>query len=100
MLLRGEFEVSWAGASHRIGPRADVFSAYPHAVYLPAERPVPGRSPRAACEIADARAVSNKRLEPRVIRPHDCGFEIRGGGNATRQIVDIVAAGVSRPTGC
>jgi 5-deoxy-glucuronate isomerase len=25
-----------------------------------------------------------------VIRPEDCGFEIRGGGNATRQIVDII----------
>ena len=39
MLLRGEFDVSWAGASHRIGPRADVFSGYPHAVYLPARTP-------------------------------------------------------------
>ena len=25
-----------------------------------------------------------------MIRPEDCGYEIRGGGNATRQIVDIV----------
>ena len=25
-----------------------------------------------------------------MIRPEDCGFEIRGGGNATRQIVDIM----------
>ena len=32
-------------------------------------------------------------LEPRVIRPEDCGEEIRGGGNATRQIVDIVPPG-------
>jgi 5-deoxy-glucuronate isomerase len=39
VLLRGEFEVRWAGASHRIGPRADVFSGYPHAVYLPARTP-------------------------------------------------------------
>ena len=30
------------------------------------------------------------RLAPRVIRPADCGYEIRGGGNATRQIVDIM----------
>jgi 5-deoxy-glucuronate isomerase len=89
VLLRGEFEVSWAGASHRIGPRADVFSGYPHAVYLPA--PTPFRVvARAACEIADARSASKKALEPRVIRPQDCGYEIRGGGNATRQIVDIV----------
>ena len=29
-------------------------------------------------------------FDARVIRPEDCGFEIRGGGNATRQIVDIM----------
>ena len=32
-------------------------------------------------------------LPARIIRPEDCGFEIRGGGNATRQIVDIVPPG-------
>ena len=41
-------------------------------------------------ELADGRAPSRKRLEPRLIRPEDCGYEIRGGGNATRQIVDIL----------
>ena len=35
------------------------------------------------------RAV-HRRFEPRLIAPADCGFEIRGGGNATRQIVDIL----------
>ena len=89
VLLRGEFEVSWAGASHRIGPRADVFLGYPHAVYLPARTPFRIFAP-VACEIADCRATSTKALEPRVIRPDDCGYEIRGGGNATRQIVDIL----------
>ena len=89
VLLRGEFEVSWAGASHRIGPRADVFSGYPHAVYLPARTPF-RIAARGACEIADTRAASTKALKPRVIRPGDCGYEIRGGGNATRQIVDIL----------
>ena len=89
VLLRGEFEVSWAGASHRIGPRADVFLGYPHAVYLPARTPF--RIVAAvACEIADCRAVSTQARKPQVIRPEDCGYEIRGGGNATRQIVDIL----------
>ena len=89
VLLRGAFDVSWAGASHRIGPRADVFLGYPHAVYLPARTPF--RIVAAvACEIADGRAASTRKLEPRVIRPEDCGCEIRGGGNATRQIVDIL----------
>ena len=94
VLLRGAFEISWAGASHVVGPRADVFTAYPHAVYLPARTPF-RLVARAACEIADTRAASKKHgapgdLEPRVIRPEDCGYEIRGGGNATRQIVDIL----------
>jgi 5-deoxy-glucuronate isomerase len=90
VLLRGEFDVEWDGASHRVGPRADVFTAYPHAVYLPAGTRFRIVA-RAACEIADARAASTATHAPRVIRPGDCGFEIRGGGNATRQIVDIVA---------
>lgn len=89
VLLRGEFEVRWAGASHRIGPRADVFLGYPHAVYLPARTPF-RLVARMTCEIAECRAASKKALEPRVIGPEDCGYEIRGGGNATRQIVDIL----------
>jgi 5-deoxy-glucuronate isomerase len=89
VLLRGEFDVSWAGASHRIGPRAEVFGAYPHAVYLPCRTPFRIVA-RSACEVADARVASAKPLQPRVIRPEDCGYEIRGGGNATRQIVDII----------
>jgi 5-deoxy-glucuronate isomerase len=92
VLLRGEFEVSWAGASHRIGPRADVFSGYPHAVYLPARTPFRIVA-RASCEIADARVASKRALAPRAIRPEDCGYEIRGGGNATRQIVDVMPPG-------
>ena len=80
------------GATHRVGPRADVFLGYPHAVYLPARTPFRIVA-SVACEIADCRAPSTRALAPRVIRPEDCGYEIRGGGNATRQIVDIVPPG-------
>src|SRR3954463_1083363 len=89
VLLRGEFDVTWVGASHRIGPRAGVFDGYPHAVYLPARTRFRVVA-RTACEIADARTASTRMLEPQVIRPADCGYEIRGGGNATRQIVDVL----------
>ncbi len=41
-------------------------------------------------EIAECRAPSTALLEPRLITPAECGYEIRGGGNATRQIVDIL----------
>jgi len=94
VLLRGLFDISWGGGRHRVGPRADVFASYPEAVYLPAGtafRIVAGEP----CEIADCRATTSTpgrrpRLEPRMIRSGDCGYEIRGGGNATRQIIDIM----------
>jgi 5-deoxy-glucuronate isomerase len=72
-----------------LGPRADVFSAYPHALYLPPETRfrVTVEEPT---ELADGRAPARTRFDARVVRPEDCGFEIRGGGNATRQIVDIM----------
>jgi 5-deoxy-glucuronate isomerase len=101
VLLRGSCRVEFSSTSLRagadgaatLGPRADVFSAYPHAMYLP-----PRTTFRVIAdeltELGDGRAPARKRFEPRAIRPEDCGYEIRGGGNATRQIVDIMPPGV------
>jgi 5-deoxy-glucuronate isomerase len=89
ILLRGTFDIRWDDDTHTVGPRADVFSSYPHAVYLP-PRTRFRLVARQRCEIADARVASTRQLSPRLIRPEDCGYEIRGGGNATRQIVDIM----------
>ena len=74
-----------------LGPRRSVFTDYPHALYLPARTSFRVQAD-VATELADARAPSRPGgpVEPRHIRPEDCGFEIRGGGNATRQIVDIM----------
>ena len=92
VLLSGLASVTWSGdrrGSASLGPRRDVFSDYPHAVYLP-----PGTTfevhARRHTEIAECRSPTTKRLPARVIRPVDCGFEVRGGGNATRQIIDIL----------
>ena len=89
VLLEGECGVSWNGGECRLGPRASVFRSYPHAVYLP-----PGASftvdASVRTEVADCRAPADTAHPARVVRPQDCGFEIRGGGNATRQIVDIL----------
>ena len=99
VLLRGHCRIEFDGGSAELGPRRNVFDSYPHALYLPpktAFRVVAeqltelgdGRAPASAKATAGKPAPS--KLEPRVIRPQDCGFEIRGGGNATRQIVDII----------
>ena len=94
VLLGGLASVSWSpggGEAATLGPRRDVFSDYPHAVYLPPRTAFEVRA-RRATEIAACRSPTATRLTPRVIRPVDCGFEVRGGGNATRQIIDILPA--------
>ncbi len=90
ILLRGSCEVRIDGGAPQIfGPRRSVFESYPHAVYVPA-----GHDARLEAgevtEIGLCRAPSTAALEPRLVGPSDCGFEIRGGGNATRQIIDIL----------
>ena len=92
VLLEGFCDVECAGERHTLGPRADVFTAYPHAVYLPPGTKFTVRAgPRTL--VAECAAPARGRLPIRVIRPEDCGFEVRGGGNATRQIVDILPPG-------
>ena len=92
VLLSGLASVTWSpghGNPVQLGPRRSVFTDYPHAVYLP-----PGTSfeIRAAqlTEIAECRSPTTRRFAAREIRPEDCGIEVRGGGNATRQIIDIL----------
>jgi 5-deoxy-glucuronate isomerase len=72
-----------------LGPRRDVFTDYPHALYLPPQTAFRITADQAT-EIADGRAPARKRFDARVIAPENCGLEIRGGGNATRQIIDIM----------
>ena len=90
VLLRGTCRIEHAGRAATLGPRADVFSAYPHAVYLPPRTEFRVIADELT-ELGDGRAAARRSFEPRVIRPEDCGYEIRGGGNATRQIIDIMA---------
>jgi 5-deoxy-glucuronate isomerase len=92
VLLAGLSSITWSGDRPKrvsLGPRRDVFSDYPHAVYLPPRTAFEVRAKRAT-EIAECRSPTAKRFAARVIRPEDCGFEVRGGGNATRQIIDIL----------
>ena len=90
VLLEGRCDVECDGSRNTLGPRADVFSAYPHALYVPPGVRVTITAASPATRIAECAAPATRRFAPRLIRPEDCGFEIRGGGNATRQIVDIL----------
>ncbi len=94
VLLSGLAWITWTPGQRtraRLGPRRDVFTDYPHAVYLPPGTAFEVGASRTS-EIAECRSPTTKRFAPRVIRPEDCGLEVRGGGNATRQIIDILPA--------
>ena len=89
VLLEGSCRVNWNGKHATLGPRRDVFSSYPHALYVPPGTTVSIEAgPRTV--IADCRAPARGIHPARLVRPEDCGYERRGGGNATRQIVDII----------
>src|SRR5688500_9218880 len=88
VLLSGSVEVTIdGGAPQKPGPRKSVFDSYPHAVYLSHGHAAVLQASEPA-EIAECRAPSSAALEPRLITPADCGYEIREVGNATRQILD------------
>jgi 5-deoxy-glucuronate isomerase len=90
VLLEGHCRVSWGDSrTHSLGPRRDVFSGYPHAIYLPPATKFSFQG-LATTMLAECRAPATSRFPARIVSPEDCGFEIRGGGNATRQIVDIL----------
>jgi 5-deoxy-glucuronate isomerase len=76
---------NWSG----IGRRPNVFSGMPYALYLPiqTELTVEGETD---CDLAFCYTRAEQSFEPRLIAPEDIEVEIRGGGNATRQINKIV----------
>jgi 5-deoxy-glucuronate isomerase len=89
VLLGGRSHVDWAGGSRLIGERASVFDGLPYALYLPA-----GEQARFTaetdCELAICSVPSTASLEPRLITPNEVTVSLRGGGNASRQIVDVM----------
>jgi 5-deoxy-glucuronate isomerase len=89
VILGGRVTVDWGEGRRTLGSRSNVFSGYPHAAYLPPHTAFEVDA-ETICELADCRTLSEARLQPRLITPDDVRPEVRGGGNATRQILDII----------
>jgi 5-deoxy-glucuronate isomerase len=89
VLLGGTCLVDWGQGVQRIGKRKNVFEGFPFAFYMPA-RNIVTFTAETECEIAECRAPSTAKLEPRLITPRDIASNLRGGGNVSRQIVDIM----------
>jgi 5-deoxy-glucuronate isomerase len=90
VLLSGSCAVSVDGTTYELGPRAGVFEQLPWTLYLP--RGIRFRIEGDA-ELAIASAPVEKQLEPVLQRPHEVEVEVRGAGNATRQINNMIQPG-------
>ena len=88
--------VTSGGAVLELGGRATPFAGSPWAVYLPpdgsARISAAGSPEPTVLAIASAPGSARPAVatEARLIGPDDCRVEIRGAGNATRQITHII----------
>ena len=89
VLLGGQCCADWGVGSKPIGKRKNVFDGLPYCVYLPAGHRVKFKA-ETVCEIAQCRVPSSANGEPQLLTPGDVVTSLRGGGNASRQIVDII----------
>ena len=78
------------GTRFELGPRAGVFEELPWTLYLPrdTEYRLEGDA-----ELAISSCPVEQRLEPVLQRPDEVAVEIRGAGNATRQINNMIQPG-------
>ena len=89
VILGGSGKVDWGTGLRSIGSRKNVFDGLPYCVYLPTGNSVLFAA-ETALEIAECRSPSNAQLQPKLITPQDVATSLRGGENASRQIVDII----------
>jgi 5-deoxy-glucuronate isomerase len=89
VVLGGRITVDFGRGSQPLGERENVFAGYPHALYLPHGTAFEVTA-ITICEIADCRVSSTANLEPRLITPGNVVSQTRGGGNATRQVIDLI----------
>lgn len=92
VLLGGTCSVNWGEGLTRIGKRTNVFDGLPYCLYLPDGNSVVFTA-ESACEVAECRVPSQARHAAKLITPGDVVSSLRGGGNASRQIVDIIGPG-------
>ena len=90
VLLGGVCSVSSsAGTFRSFGKRQDVFAGLPHTLYLPVATEFE-LTAETACDIAFCYCRAEERHPAKLVPPGEVTVEIRGGGNATRQINHII----------
>jgi 5-deoxy-glucuronate isomerase len=90
VILGGTCVADWGQGPKHLGKRKNVFDGLPFTLYLPSQNRV-SFTAETTCEIAECRVPSQAQLEPKLVTPEDVVSSLRGGGNASRQIVDVMA---------
>ncbi|MCW5866809.1 MAG: 5-deoxy-glucuronate isomerase, partial [Candidatus Eremiobacteraeota bacterium] len=93
VVLGGRCLLTVAGERFELGGRADVFSGMPHAFYLPRGKQFELEALSEMFEIVSCWVPSDQDFPISIIRPEQCAVELRGGGNASRQINSILPPG-------
>jgi len=90
VILGGTCLADWGQGAKPVGRRKHVFDGLPYTLYIPAQNHI-SFTAQTTCEIAECRVPSVARLDPKLIMPSDVASSLRGGGNASRQIVDVIS---------
>lgn len=77
----------------RVGRRPNVFSGMPYALYLSRHMDYQITALADGLEVATCWVKTDQDHPLHLITPQECNIEIRGGGNATRQITSIIPPG-------
>jgi 5-deoxy-glucuronate isomerase len=94
VVLGGVCEVtSSRGAWRDIGRRLNVFNGMPYTLYLPRRTRFTLTASSDHLDIAYGWCLAEQDHPPRLVTPADVQIEIRGGGNATRQINKLIPPG-------
>jgi 5-deoxy-glucuronate isomerase len=81
------------GQWERAGRRPDVFHGMPYALYLPPQTDFRIQAISPELSLAYGWCRSEGDHPARLVRPQEAAIEIRGGGNATRQINALIPPG-------
>jgi 5-deoxy-glucuronate isomerase len=81
--LSGRIQVASEDGAWELGGREHVFAGLPWALYLPRDS---SYSVEGDGEVAICGARCERRRDPQLVAPGDVEIEVRGAGNATRQI--------------
>ena len=84
--------ISSRGEWRRVGGRKSVFDGLPHTLYLPLKTSFTVTA-ETDCDLAFCYSRAEEEHPARLVTPDEVGIEIRGGGNASRQINSMIPPG-------